>query len=79
MYKVLIVDDEKYVISLIERLVDWEKLGMEVIGSAGDGVQGIRMVEELRPDILIADVKMPGFDGISLIKKVREIETSNSS
>ena len=39
MYKVLIVDDEKYVISLIERLVDWEKLGMEVIGSAGDGVQ----------------------------------------
>ena len=34
MYKVLIVDDEKYVISLIERLVDWEKLGMEVIGSA---------------------------------------------
>ena len=74
MYKVLIVDDEKYVISLIERLVDWEKLGMEVIGSAGDGVQGIRMVEELRPDILIADVKMPGFDGISLIKKVREID-----
>lgn len=74
MYKVLIVDDEKYVISLIERLVDWEKLGMEVIGSAGDGVQGIRMVEELKPDILIADVKMPGFDGISLIKKVREID-----
>lgn len=74
MYKVLIVDDEKYVISLIEKLVDWEKLGMEVIGSAGDGVQGIRMVEELKPDILIADVKMPGFDGISLIKKVREID-----
>ena len=74
MYKVLIVDDEKYVISLIEKLVDWEKLGMEVVGSAGDGIQGIRMVEELKPDILIADVKMPGFDGISLIKKVREID-----
>lgn len=74
MYKVLIVDDEKYVISLIEKLVDWEKLGMEVIGSAGDGVQGVRMVEELKPDILIADVKMPGFDGISLIRKVREID-----
>lgn len=74
MYKVLIVDDEKYVISLIEKLVDWERLGMEVIGSAGDGIQGIRMVEELKPDILIADVKMPGFDGISLIKKVREID-----
>ena len=74
MYKVLIVDDEKYVISLIEKLVDWEKLGMEVVGSAGDGIQGICMVEELKPDILIADVKMPGFDGISLIKKVREID-----
>lgn len=74
MYKVLIVDDEKFVISLIEKLVDWETLDMEVVGSAGDGIQGIQMVERLKPDILIADVKMPGFDGISLIKKVREID-----
>lgn len=74
MYKVLIVDDEKYVISLIEKLVDWEKLGMEVVGSAGDGIQGINLVERLKPDILIADVKMPGFDGISMVKRVREID-----
>lgn len=74
MYKVLIVDDEKYVISLIEKLIDWKKLGMEVVGSAGDGMQGVELVEELKPDILIADVKMPGFDGISLVKRVREID-----
>lgn len=74
MYKVLIVDDEKYVISLIEKLIDWEKLGMEVVGSAGDGMKGVELVEELKPDILIADVKMPGFDGISLVKRVREID-----
>lgn len=74
MYKVLIVDDEKYVISLIEKLIDWEKLGMEVVGSAGDGMRGVELVEELKPDILIADVKMPGFDGISLVKRVREID-----
>ena len=59
MYKVLIVDDEKYVISLIEKLIDWEKLGMKVVGSAGDGMKGVELVEELKPDILIADVKMP--------------------
>lgn len=74
MYKVLIVDDEKYVISLIEKLIDWKKLGMEVVGSAGDGMKGVELVEELKPDILIADVKMPGFDGISLVKRVREID-----
>lgn len=74
MYKVLIVDDEKYVISLIEKLIDWEKLGMKVVGSAGDGMKGVELVEELKPDILIADVKMPGFDGISLVKRVREID-----
>lgn len=74
MYKVLIVDDEKYVISLIEKLIDWEKLGMKVVGSAGDGMEGVELVEELKPDILIADVKMPGFDGISLVKRVREID-----
>ena len=74
MYKVLIVDDEKYVISLIEKLIDWEKLGINVVGSAGDGMKGVELVEELKPDILIADVKMPGFDGISLVKRVREID-----
>lgn len=74
MYKVLIVDDEKYVISLIEKLIDWEKLGMKVVGSAGDGMKGVELVEELKPDILIADVKMPGFDGILLVKRVREID-----
>ena len=74
MYKVLIVDDEKYVISLIEKLIDWEKLGMKVVGSAGDGMKGVELVEELKPDILIADIKMPGFDGISLVKRVREID-----
>lgn len=74
MYKVLIVDDEKYVISLIEKLIDWEKLRMKVVGSAGDGMKGVELVEELKPDILIADVKMPGFDGISLVKRVREID-----
>lgn len=74
MYKVLIVDDEKYEISLIEKLIDWEKLGMKVVGSAGDGMKGVELVEELKPDILIADVKMPGFDGISLVKRVREID-----
>lgn len=44
---------------------------MKVVGSAGDGMKGVELVEELKPDILIADVKMPGFDGISLVKRVR--------
>lgn len=73
MYKALIVDDEIYVVSLIEKLVDWKSLDIEVIGSASDGIQGLKMVKDLSPDILIADVMMPGFDGITLIKEVREI------
>lgn len=74
MYKVLIVDDEKHVVSLIKNLVDWAAFDMEVVGSAGNGKAGIELVRELKPDILIADVLMPGYDGITLMKKVREID-----
>ena len=86
MYKVLIVDDEKYVISLIEKLIDWEKLGMKVVGSAGDGMKGVELVEELKPEInnwmdsnrlLMNDQFMEELYNKSLFSKKQSIEEIN--
>lgn len=75
MYRVLIVDDEFYVVTLIEHLVDWEAFGMEVVGKAFDGKQALEKVWELLPEIVIVDICMPEYDGITLMQKIREINT----
>jgi DNA-binding NarL/FixJ family response regulator len=46
--------------------------GYEVVGEASNGIDALRMVEELRPDIVIMDVTMPGLDGISVTKRIVE-------
>lgn len=74
MFKVFIADDEIYVLSLIERLVDWESMGLAIVGTADNGLTAFEDIQRLRPDIVIVDVRMPGIDGISLMQKVRSLD-----
>ena len=66
MWKVIIADDEKLICRLIEALVDWEKLNMRIAGKAENGLEALQMVRELRPHLLITDIRMPGCDGLDL-------------
>lgn len=70
MYKVLIADDERRIVSLIESLIDWERIGLELIGFANDGETAYNMIKQYAPDIVLTDVRMPMLDGIGLIKRV---------
>ena len=49
MWKVIIADDEKLVCRLIEALVDWEKLDMQIVGRAENGLEALQMVEQFQP------------------------------
>lgn len=64
MYKVMIIDDEKSLRNLLKITIDWESLGLEVCGEASSGIEAINIFDELRPDIVFVDVKMPFMDGI---------------
>jgi two-component system response regulator MprA len=66
---VLVVDDERFMVELIADVLEAE--GFEVM-RANDGVQALQSVDRRRPDLVIADIYMPGLDGISLARKVRE-------
>ena len=61
MYSVLIVDDEPWVANGLKALIDWESLGYTVIGEAHDGIQAMEAIEEKKPDVVISDIRMPGF------------------
>lgn len=66
MYRVLIADDEAYIRSGLKSFVDWPALGCELAGEAADGVEALRLADELAPDILLSDIRMPGLDGLDL-------------
>ena len=67
--KILIVDDQKGVRRLLEEL--FKKEGWEV-RSAGDGLEAIQKVEELVPDLILMDVKMPNMNGLEATHEIME-------
>ncbi len=75
MLKVMIADDEERICQLIKALVDWKSLDMEVVGIANNGLEAGQMVQNLHPDILITDIRMPGRNGLELIESVKKSVT----
>lgn len=74
MYNVLIVDDEHLVRYGIKAMIDWESIGFNVVGEAGNGKDGLLAFEELKPDVVISDIKMPIMDGMEFIAEVRSLD-----
>lgn len=72
MLRVVVADDEARVCQLILMLADWDSLGMEVVGTAGNGLEALELVERLHPDILVTDIRMPGCHGLELIQRAKE-------
>ncbi|MFF5029271.1 response regulator [Streptomyces collinus] len=71
--KVLIVDDHQVVRRGLRTFLEVQD-DIEVVGEAADGAEGVTRAEELRPDVVLMDVKMPGADGIDALRKLRELD-----
>lgn len=71
MYTVLLVEDEEVIRKGICYSVPWEEFGCRVIGEAENGEEGCRMIEELRPDIVITDINTPVMDGLTMIARTK--------
>lgn len=72
MYRVMLVDDEPLILAGIASMLDWEQYGCRIAGKATNGQQALEKLEELCPDIIITDIKMPAMDGIEFLRKARE-------
>lgn len=67
MYKVAIIDDEPLIVEGLSKTMAWEKWNCLVAGTAGDGKDGMALIREKRPDIVITDINMPKMDGLKMI------------
>lgn len=72
IFTLLIVDDEINICKLINLLVDWDALNIECIGFSQNGEDAYARIVDEKPDIVITDIRMPGYSGLELIKKCKE-------
>ncbi|WP_239619141.1 response regulator [Cohnella mopanensis] len=70
----IIADDEYNVREGLKDLVKWGELGIEVIGLAADGQEAYNLCRELKPDILLTDIRMPLMDGLEAGLKLKELD-----
>lgn len=71
--KILIIDDEKELCALLDEYFSEEGY---LIDSAHDGQSGVEKVKTFKPDIILLDYRMPGWDGSKVLKMVREFSSS---
>ena len=72
MYNILIVDDEPIVKIALRSILPWEEYGFFICGTAGNGLEALSLIEKQHPDVIITDLKMPGMDGLELIRTLKE-------
>ncbi|MEU9764032.1 response regulator transcription factor [Streptomyces sp. NPDC047985] len=70
--RVLLVDDHQVVRRGLRTFLEIQD-DIEVVGEAADGAEGVARAEELRPDVVLMDIKMPGTDGIEALRRLREL------
>ncbi|HIR78059.1 MAG TPA: response regulator [Candidatus Egerieenecus merdigallinarum] len=69
MYKLLLVDDEQIIREGLARMIDWEGLGLTLTASCSNALAALDSMTDDMPDILLADVRMPGMDGLELVER----------
>jgi two-component system response regulator YesN len=73
MYKMVIVDDEKVVLDGLTSAINWSDHQVQIVGTSLDGNTAYQLIEDTKPHIVMADIRMPGLNGLDLIDKVKTL------
>jgi two-component system, response regulator YesN len=73
MLKMIIADDEQFILEGLKDSIDWKSFDINVVGAAINGVEALNMTIDLKPNIILTDIKMPGLSGLELIKEIKKI------
>ena len=69
MYKVMLVDDEKFIRKSLLNRIPWDKWNLKVEAEAENGVEALQLMEKIRPQIVFVDIRMPLMDGLGFIQE----------
>lgn len=71
--KLLIADDQQSLHTFLDKMMDWEKLGISQVKHAYDGRETVELVQQFDPDLLIIDIQMPYLNGIDTLKQLHQL------
>lgn len=71
MFDVVLVDDEQIILDGLSRAFPWAQYGCRVVDTAVDGRQGLSVVHQKRPHLLLTDIRMPNLDGLQMIASLK--------
>lgn len=72
MFRIIVVDDERYVRSSIKAKIRWDEHPLELCGEAANGYEALALIEEQTPDIVLCDMHMDQMDGVELMETVHK-------
>ena len=72
IFSIILADDEQQILYGMKKGIEWEQLGFKVAGVAQNGKEALELMEDLHPDLVISDIKMPFMDGLELAKHIHE-------
>ena len=78
MLRVMLVDDEPFIMQGLSVLINWSELGFEIVKMAGNGGEAYEYLKNERVDLIIADISMPVMTGIELLERLREERLSDA-
>ena len=73
MLRILLVDDHKLIRVGLRQILEAET-GIEIVGEASSGEEGLRLARELKPDVIMLDINMPGMNGIEATRRLSRLE-----
>ncbi|QEN04048.1 response regulator [Thiospirochaeta perfilievii] len=76
MVKIVVIDDEKWIRKLIIKLLPYDKFSLKVVGEAENGEEGLKLIRDKKPNIVLTDIRMPGISGLDLISEINKITNS---
>jgi two-component system response regulator YesN len=68
-HSVIFVEDEQIVRDEIVSSIRWSLLGLELVATAADGIEGERLIKQYEPDIVLTDIRLPGIDGLTMLSR----------
>jgi DNA-binding NarL/FixJ family response regulator len=75
MFRVVLIDDHPAVIMALTSILERDPV-LKVVGTSGDGGEALALYREIKPDLLIIDLDIPGLGGLDLIRRVRNTDTA---